>query len=173
MSRYGTRQILARQSESRFCDKKTSTLFDATEGIIILHKCTVLFQTEGLFSNSALPFLIVAYLTVPDASVEANGGVVPVAAISLISSLILRVTASCTAPGGLSAISLTSLSVRTSLMRDARDWRRSVVGPSKRRKSYSVTVSGGKKLSRGEKGAYSVGPDCSPQPGLQCVVGCS
>jgi hypothetical protein len=81
----------------------------------------VLFYTDGLFSNSAFPSLTVAYLTVPEASVEASGGVVPVAAISLISSLILRVTASCTAPGGLSAISFTSLSVRTSLSRDARD----------------------------------------------------
>jgi hypothetical protein len=84
-------------------------------------------------SNSAFPSLTDAYLTVPDGSVEASGGVVPFAAISLISSLILRVTASWTAPGGLSAISLTSLSVSTSLMREARDWTSSVEGPSKRR----------------------------------------
>jgi hypothetical protein len=58
-------------------------------------------------------------------------------AISLSSSRILRDTASWTAPGGLSAISSTSFNVRTSLIRDARDWISIVVGPSKRRNSWT------------------------------------
>jgi hypothetical protein len=87
------------------------------------------------FSTSVFASVMVAGLTVLGAAVGAGGGVVPVVAISLISSLILRVTASCTAPGGLSAISSTSLSVRTSLRREARDCRSSVAGPSKRKNS--------------------------------------
>ena len=97
--------------------------------------CYIYYSSPHVdFSNSAFPSLMVAYRTVPDASVG-TGGVVPVAPICLISSLILRSTTSWTAPGGLSAISLTSRSVRTSLRRDARDCRSSVVGPSKRRNS--------------------------------------
>lgn len=111
--------------------------------------CTKIFQVDN-FSGSAFPsFMVtgsfmVAGLSVPAASVDASGSVVPVVAISFISSLILRVTASCTAPGGLTAISLTSLSVRTWLRREARDCRSSVAGPSKLRNSYVLSAYDGK-----------------------------
>lgn len=51
-----------------------------------------------------------------------------------------KVTADCSAPGGLSAISLTSLDVKTSLMRDALDESRRVVGPRNCRKRRSPQI---------------------------------
>src|SRR5262245_52953146 len=114
----------------------TATRPAQTEAMILRH---------DVFSNSAFPSLTVAYCTlVPPESADANGVFGAASAISLISSLIFLVTASCTAPGGLAAISSTSLSVSTSLTREARDWRSMVVGPSNRRKSC-------KKVSRQPK----------------------
>lgn len=94
----------------------------------------VFIQAGGL-SNSALPSFIVTYLNV--SAVEGEGVGVDSRLTSLISRLILRDTASSTAPGALSAISLTSRRLRVSLMREARDCRSIVVGPSKRRNNRS------------------------------------
>jgi hypothetical protein len=126
------------------------------------------------FATSVFASLVETSLTVGGAGVEAGGGVeatggvVPVVAISLISSLILRVTASCTAPGGLSAISSTSLKVRTSLRREARDCRSSVVGPSNRRNSCALLA------RQGEWNdvvfAHSIAPHGPTHPCLKCVV---
>jgi len=118
-------------------------------------------------SNSAFPSLIVANLTVPDASCEASG--VDLVPISLISSLILRATASWTAPGGLSAISSTSRKVNTSLMREPRDWTSSVVGPSNWRNSYDTSVHG---MNFRYRRTHPIAPYCPSHPRLDGVICC-
>ena len=138
--------------------------------VINIHTVQMLYtltsSTFG-FSNSALPSFTVAYRIVPDASVLGTGAFVP-SPIDLISSLIFRVAASSTAPGGMSAISSTFLKVRTSLIREARDWMSLVVGPSKRRNNCGVLVFAETMLYRNQ--SYPVAPDCSPQPCLESVI---
>lgn len=105
----------------------------ATKCPLFVTSRAVYFGSGNDLSNSAFPDRTVAYRMVVLS--EAAMGALLESAISLISCWIFLETASWTEPGGLSAISLTSLSVSTSLMREARDWISMVVGPSKRRKS--------------------------------------
>jgi len=57
--------------------------------------------------------------------------------IELVVEVAEEKKADCTAPAGASAISLTSLALRTFRSLDPRDWRRSVVGPLKWRNNYN------------------------------------